>query len=102
MSIRPPAVAGKFYPGTAPGVSAAVGRVCAGAAGGDRTAVAVMCPHAGWVYSGKLAARTLAQVRVPERVIVLCPNHTGRGARVSVFAQGTWKVPGAEVAVDEE
>jgi len=102
MSIRPPSVAGRFYPGTAAEVSAAVGRLYAGATPGDRDAVAIMCPHAGWIYSGKLAARTLAQVRVPERVIVLCPNHTGRGARVSVFAEGSWKLPGAEVAIDDE
>jgi AmmeMemoRadiSam system protein B len=61
-----------------------------------------MCPHAGWIYSGKLAARTLAEVHVPERVIVLCPNHTGLGARIAVFASGSWKLPGAAVPIDEE
>jgi AmmeMemoRadiSam system protein B len=59
-----------------------------------------MCPHAGWVYSGKLAARTLAEVRVPARVVVMCPNHTGRGARVSVMAEGAWRLPGATVPID--
>jgi AmmeMemoRadiSam system protein B len=41
-------------------------------------------------------------VRVPERVIVMCPNHTGRGARVSVMADGGWRIPGATVPIDAD
>ena len=100
MTVREPAVAGRFYPGTAAEVTASVHQLFTQEAGEARDAVAVLCPHAGWVYSGALAARTLAQVRVPERVIVMCPNHTGRGARVSVYPEGSWRVPGAEVPID--
>jgi AmmeMemoRadiSam system protein B len=102
MSVRPPAVAGRFYPGTAAEVSAAVAQLFPQHAAADRDAVAVMCPHAGWMYSGKLAARTLHEVHIPERVVALCPNHTGLGARAAVFASGSWKVPGAQVPVDSE
>jgi len=102
MRARPPAVAGRFYPGTVTEVTASVGELFTQATGEVRDAVAVLCPHAGWVYSGALAAKTLAQVRVPERVIVMCPNHTGRGARLSVYPEGSWRVPGAEVPVDAE
>src|SRR5690242_2989832 len=102
-SVRPPAVAGRFYPGTAGEVARAVEALFAGAAPGPtRPAVAVMCPHAGWIYSGALAAETLAQVDVPARVVILCPNHTGRGARVSVYADGAWQLPGGDVAIDAE
>lgn len=101
--IRPPAVAGRFYPGTASEVARAVGGLFARApAGPTGPAMAVMCPHAGWIYSGALAAATLARVDVPARVVILCPNHTGRGARVSVYADGAWTLPGGEVAIDAE
>ena len=98
--MREPAVAGRFYPGTAEEVAEDVAALFGGAPAGQERAIAVMCPHAGWVYSGKLAARTLAAVRVPERVIVMCPNHTGRGARVAIMTEGAWRVPGASVPVD--
>lgn len=101
MTVRDPAVAGRFYPLTAEDVTAAVAALYREV--GDPAAapaIAVMCPHAGWVYSGKLAARTLAEVTVPERVVVLCPNHTGRGARVSIMTDGAWRVPGATVPID--
>jgi MEMO1 family protein len=100
MSVREPAVAGRFYPGTPEEVAEEVAALYRDAGGAAEPAIAVMCPHAGWVYSGKLAAKTLAAVRVPERVIVMCPNHTGRGARVAVMTDGAWKVPGARVPVD--
>lgn len=101
--VRPPAVAGRFYPGTAADVARAVDALFAQApAGATRPAVAVMCPHAGWIYSGALAAETLARVDVPARVVILCPNHTGRGARVSVYADGAWALPGGDVAIDAE
>jgi MEMO1 family protein len=100
---RPPAVAGRFYPGTAGGVARAVDALFAAAPPGPtRAAIAVMCPHAGWIYSGALAAATLARIDVPARVVILCPNHTGRGARVSVFATGAWRLPGGDVAIDDE
>jgi AmmeMemoRadiSam system protein B len=103
MSVREPAVAGRFYPGSAAQVARDVAllyRDAGGAGAPGEPAVAVMCPHAGWVYSGQLAARTLAAVRVPERVVVMCPNHTGRGARVAVMTEGTWRLPGAAVEID--
>ena len=102
-TTRQPAVAGRFYPGTPDEVAREVSALFAAApAGEDAPAVAVMCPHAGWVYSGALAARTLAAVHVPPRVIVMCPNHTGAGARVAVMTAGQWRVPGATVPVDVE
>jgi AmmeMemoRadiSam system protein B len=99
-AIRPAAVAGRFYPGTAGEVARAVAQLYARATPGDAAAHAVMCPHAGWIYSGTLAAETLARVRVPARVVIVCPNHTGRGARVAVYAEGAWRLPGGDVPID--
>jgi AmmeMemoRadiSam system protein B len=100
-TVRQPAVAGRFYPGDAETLRAEVTRLLGPDPRGDRTLGAVV-PHAGYVYSGKVAGATFRRLAIPRSVVVLCPNHTGRGPRVSVWAEGSWKIPGAELPVDEE
>ena len=104
--IRAPAVAGRFYPGSPRELTERVHhflQLGAGPAGAaPQAACAVMAPHAGYVYSGGVAGQVFARVSVPERVIVLCPNHTGRGARISVFDRGAFRIPGADIAIDDE
>jgi MEMO1 family protein len=97
--IRLPAVAGTFYPDDAETLAADARRLVAGPAE-PRAAIAVVCPHAGWMYSGALAGKLAASVVVPERVLVLAPNHTGRGTRGSVWPGGVWRLPGADIPVD--
>ena len=68
-------------------------------------AIAVVSPHAGWMYSGALAGKLFAGVAVPERVLVIAPNHTGRGPRASVWsadddAAPSWQLPGLDVPID--
>lgn len=63
-------------------------------------AIAMMGPHAGYVYSGAILGETYARVKVPGRVIVMCPNHTGLGVRRSLWAGGAWQLPGAEIEID--
>ena len=59
-------------------------------------------PHAGWMYSGKLAAETLARIEIPSRVIVVCPKHRADGADWAVAPHRAWAIPGGEVAGDTE
>ncbi len=99
--IRLAAVAGRFYPADPSELGAEVQQFLSCDAS-PIEAVALMAPHAGFVYSGKTAGRTFAAVHVPERVIVLCPNHTGLGARVAVISEGSFALPGFHVPVDTE
>lgn len=101
-ALRLPAVAGRFYPAEAGELARQVTGFLAAGASRPRRARAVMAPHAGYVYSGGVAGKVFAAVEVPERVVVLAPNHTGRGPRVSVMAAGAWRIPGADVPVDQE
>ena len=101
LDIRPPAVAGRFYPGRADELAAEVTRGLGADVDGARH-IAVVAPHAGYVYSGAIAGRVFAATAVPRRVVVLAPNHTGRGARVAVWPRGAFALPGAEVPVDED
>ena len=98
MEVRPAAVAGRFYPGTARDIAAAL----AGFAPvtHPHAAVAALCPHAGWVYSGATAMAVLARIDIPEVVVVLCPNHTGKGARVAIWPDGAWQTPVGPIPID--
>ncbi|MBQ7738364.1 MAG: AmmeMemoRadiSam system protein B [Desulfovibrionaceae bacterium] len=54
---------------------------------------AILLPHAGYVYCGKVIGATLGKIKLPETLIILCPNHTGRGQPFSVWPDGFWKMP---------
>jgi len=99
--VRPPAVAGMFYPGT----SGRLRRDLAALVVPDREphrCVGCVAPHAGYVYSGAVAGRLYGHLELPRRVVVLGPNHTGRGAPVSVAPERAWATPLGEVPVDGE
>ena len=103
---RPPAVAGRFYPGEAAELvreveqHLAAGRSAAGVE--PAPALALMAPHAGYMYSGGVAGQVFARVAMPSRVVVMGPNHTGRGERVSVMPAGSYQLPGGSVPIDSE
>jgi len=99
VNVRRPAVAGRFYPGDPDKLRADVDGYLSSVDGEVRDVAGVMAPHAGFVYSGSTAAQAFARVRVPKRVIILCPNHTGRGARISVYGKGSYRIPGAEIPI---
>lgn len=100
MSTRTCAVAGRFYPGERAELRQLVDQLLVGPP--PARALAVMAPHAGYVFSGKTAGTVFAQVDVPDRVVVLCPNHTGLGKPLSVWAEGCWETPLGPIPVDGE
>lgn len=99
---RRAAVAGRFYPRDPLELDETVATLFRGSEAYTAPARAVMLPHAGYVFSGRTAALALARVDVPRRVVVACPNHTGRGARVSLWSAGRWELPSGSVLIDEE
>ena len=111
--IRKPAVAGVFYeidpdslrkqiewcfqhhlgPGSIPKI------------GDKRNIKGVIAPHAGYIYSGPIAAHSyyeIAEDGFPETFIILCPNHTGMGSGISTMNQGSWETPLGLVDIDSE
>jgi MEMO1 family protein len=98
---RHPAVAHRFYPGE-PGELQKMLAALIPAVTRPEPALAVIMPHAGYVYSGKVAGETVAGVAVPEAVIILGPNHHGMGAPAALMAEGSWVMPGGEVAINRE
>jgi len=98
---RETAVAGRFYPSQPQRLAADVARLLAPEEPtAPRRALGLLSPHAGYVFSGPVAGATWAAAEVPERVILLCPNHTGLGAPVSLWPEGAWRTPLGLSALD--
>ena len=98
--VRPPAVAGQFYPGRVDEVQEALSRLDVGSPIPAEPAAGVMLPHAGWIYSGRTALRTIRSAELASTLLVLCPNHTGRGEPFAVSGDDGWEVPGGILPVD--
>jgi AmmeMemoRadiSam system protein B len=77
--VRKPAVAGLFYPRNAQGLRAAIECFLARASPKGPPPKAVIAPHAGFEYSGPIAASAYARVRPAHatitRVVLLGPSH---------------------------
>ena len=99
--VRSPAVAGSFYPSHPLQLKTAVERFLVRTVRPVRP-LALIVPHAGYVYSGSTAGKTYAASDLPGRLVILCPNHTGLGDPLSVWAHGSWRTPLGDVPVDEE
>jgi len=70
----------------------------------ERSIVSVVCPHAGYMYSGPTAAHCyhhLASEPKPDSVVIIGPNHTGLGGPVSMWGTGAWKTPLGRLNIDE-
>jgi AmmeMemoRadiSam system protein B len=115
MKIRRPTQAGAFYEGDAEALKAQIESCFLHEFGpkklptvnknGPRRVVGLMCPHAGYMYSGPVAANAyyeLAQDGKPDIVVVLGPNHTGYGSALAVMNEGFWRTPLGDVEVDGE
>jgi AmmeMemoRadiSam system protein B len=115
MKIRKPVVAGMFYadttrelekqlewcykhelgPGAIPRVNSK----------GPREIVAIVAPHAGYYYSGPIAAhayKELADDGIFDTAVILGPNHTGYGYPVSLWVGHGWNTPLGEVEINEK
>jgi AmmeMemoRadiSam system radical SAM enzyme/AmmeMemoRadiSam system protein B/AmmeMemoRadiSam system protein A len=102
QKVRPAGVAGTFYPGDPAGLSLLLDQ-CIGPIPEEKADwPAVMVPHAGLIYSGRIAAGVLKQIRIPDTVIVLGPKHTSAGVEWAVAPNETWQLPGTTLASNRE
>jgi AmmeMemoRadiSam system protein B len=99
--IRPPVVAGRFYPGDNNSLRNTIQDLSGDLPKQKQSVLAAVSPHAGYVYSGAVAAETLGQIKIPETVILLGPNHTGKGKPVAL-STATWDMPMGSVPVDRD
>jgi len=112
--IRLPSQAGAFYAGKAESLKRQIEECFLHELGpgkiptvmeGPRRIVGLVCPHAGYMYSGPVAAHAyynLASDGKPEIVVLFGPNHTGYGSALAVVNEGFWRTPLGDVEVDGE
>jgi AmmeMemoRadiSam system protein B len=107
MRVRPPAVAGQFYPGNSRRLRADVTSLLAQASRykGDRPA-ALIAPHAGYIYSGKVAATAFAGLGdkpdTIRRVVVIGPAHYVPFRGVAIATVDAFETPLRRIALDRE
>jgi AmmeMemoRadiSam system protein B len=97
---RKPAVAGQFYPGSAVQLKSQI-QEFSGTEKSRKCAIGIVVPHAGYIYSGRVAAAVFNQIEYPDTFILMGPNHTGVGSNMALFCSGCWEMPGKSLAVDE-
>jgi AmmeMemoRadiSam system protein B len=99
--IRPPSVAGHFYTDDPAELRSEIRSYLAHPEI-PLDAKGVIAPHAGYIYSGSVAGVAYGSVRLPRRILVLGPNHTGRGVPLSLYPEGNWSTPLGTVPIDRE
>lgn len=109
--LREPAVCGQFYPavkstlikqieGFLPAKISAIGGPASG--GKKLDTIGAILPHAGYIYSGRVAVETASLIEPKETYIVIGPNHSGLGKDFSIQTQGKWLTPLGEVEIDSK
>ncbi|WP_101477207.1 AmmeMemoRadiSam system protein B [Candidatus Nitrosotalea bavarica] len=112
MQVRTPAVAGMFYPKTSQELKSSIKNCFLHKYGpgklppspDDEKIIGVICPHAGYEYSGPIAANSYYAIssQRPELVIIIGPNHWGIGRNVATMKEGVWRTPLGDIEVDAE
>jgi AmmeMemoRadiSam system protein B/AmmeMemoRadiSam system protein A len=104
--VRPPAVAGSFYPGSPAELRQQVEALLGQAPAGSPAPLALVVPHAGYVYSGAAAAKGFAAMRSVkvERVVVLAPSHRKRfsGGALPAGSITAFETPLGQIPLDPE
>jgi AmmeMemoRadiSam system protein B/AmmeMemoRadiSam system protein A len=101
LTDRPPSVAGTFYPAKPAEVKSMLDKMLAEPSHAEPWAAA-MVPHAGWIYSGRLAARVWQRLQIPQQVVILCPKHRASGAQWALAPHRRWLFPGGQLDADPE
>lgn len=112
MQVRTPAVAGMFYPNQkselrklitecflhpyGPGKEPPINK--------QKKIFGVICPHAGYEYSGPIAAQSIYAIskEQSELYVIIGPNHWGIGSSVASMRDCKWETPIGQVEVDTE
>ncbi len=103
--VRPAAVAGTFYPASRPELEQAVDRMLAASqvAPVQGRVRAIIAPHAGYAYSGAVAARAYAVVKGQKfrRVVVISPSHFEAFDFIAIYDGDAYSTPLGDVPVDK-
>jgi AmmeMemoRadiSam system protein B len=113
MLVRRPTQAGTFYAGDAEALRAQIescfrhnfgpGKLPKVDMHGPRRVIGLVCPHAGYMYSGPVAANAFYELALdgkPDTFVIMGPNHTGYGSALALMDEGVWRTPFGDLEVD--
>lgn len=95
--IRNPLYAGTWYPKTKEEIEKYLDLKAQ-----KSDTIACVCPHAGWMYSGKVAGNVYSHLNPADTYVLIGPNHTGFGAPASIYSEDTWKMPLGNAEIDTD
>jgi hypothetical protein len=101
QTIRIPAVAGQFYNADTQDLKNQIEEYIDNTAE-KKDCIGAVSPHAGYMYSGSVAGSLYSNIRIPGTVVLLGPNHTGIGERISLMQTGEWSMPFGSMSVSED
>ncbi len=105
MDIRKPAVAGQFYSQSEAILKRELKELFAEGGCEDEELIeakGVVMPHAGYIYSGSVAAKAISKAKPTNTYIIIGPNHTGHGKPFSLMDEGVWQTPLGDVEIESE
>jgi MEMO1 family protein len=107
MRVRPPAVAGSFYPADPDRLLAEVRALLADAAPcSDFLPKAIIAPHAGYAYSGSVAAKAFSTIQASadaiKRVVLIGPAHYLHVAGIAVPTVDAFRTPLGPISLDKD
>jgi AmmeMemoRadiSam system protein B len=100
--LRPPAVAGRFYPDDPAELTRQIASFASSAEEPPRPAFACLVPHAGYRYSGHVAGAVYARLKLPRRFLLLGPRHFPQGKPQAILSEGAWQTPLGRAEIDSE
>ena len=96
--MRPPSVAGTFYPRDVQQLDQLIDTLTPHCDEQPAFWPAAMVPHAGLKYSGQVAVSVFQRILLPDDVIIICPKHTRFGVNWAVAPHEAWSIPGATIS----
>lgn len=101
MPIREPAVQGLFYPNSKALLEKQFQKILPNLTH-EGKANAAISAHAGLIYSGAIAGKSINELAARKNYVILCPNHIGIGEALSVFPEGKWETILGEAEINKE
>jgi AmmeMemoRadiSam system protein B len=101
--LRPPAVAGRFYPNDPTELKRQITEFTSIASElPPRKAIACIVPHAGYRYSGAVAGAVYGRMNLPNRFVLVGPRHFPHGKAQAILAEGAWQTPLGRAEIQSE
>ena len=99
MTMRKPYQAGVFYPENADELKEEVKNYLI-LSTEKEDIVGVVCPHSGYIYSGRTAGEVYSYIKSQPTFILIGPNHTRQGEISAISTEGEWSTPIGQVTIN--